>query len=168
MAELWDIYDENRIFTGRTHVRGAPMAPGEYHLVSDVWTVNHENRVLLTQRHPSKPKGLMWECTGGAVQAGESSLSGVIRELREETGLQVLPHQLSLLHTVRLQDRFVDTYIVRVDFALPQLVLDQTETVQAILVDWEELIALWMAGKLCPASRFPLYKGRLSAFLACF
>ena len=42
MAELWDVYDENRRLTGKTHVRGLPMAPGEYHLVGDVWTVNFE------------------------------------------------------------------------------------------------------------------------------
>lgn len=168
MAELWDIYDENRRLTGKTHVRGYPMAPGEYHLVGDVWTVNFENRVLLTQRHPSKPKGLMWECTGGAVQAGESSVNGAVRELKEETGLQVAPKDLSLMHTVRLKDRFVDTYVVRTDFTLTQIVLDREETVQAVLVDWDELLALWTAGKLCPESRFPLYKRDLVSFLKRF
>ena len=31
--ELWDIYDDNRLKTGRTVERGNPMAPGEYHIV---------------------------------------------------------------------------------------------------------------------------------------
>lgn len=168
MAELWDVYDVNRTPIGRTHVRGEPLAPGDYHLVGDVWTVNFENKVLLTQRHPSKPKGLMWECTGGAIQAGESSLCGAVRELREETGLRADPENLYLIHSIRLKDRFVDTYAVRMNFALPQVVLDEQETVQAILVDWEELLALWAAGKLCPESRFPLYRSALVSFLKQF
>ena len=157
--------ETNMALTGRTHQRGHPLAPGDYHLVGDVWTINLENQVLLTQRHPSKPNGLMWECTGGAIQAGENSLCGAIRELREETGLRVSPEQLSLMHTVRLKDRFVDTYIVRLDFVLSQIVLDEKETIQAILVDWDELLTLWAAGKLCPKSRFPLYKNEIASFL---
>ena len=31
--ELWDVYDANHRLTGRTHRRGDPLAPGEYHLV---------------------------------------------------------------------------------------------------------------------------------------
>lgn len=27
--ELWDVYDKNRNKTGKTHVRGVPMAEGE-------------------------------------------------------------------------------------------------------------------------------------------
>ena len=30
--ELWDLYDEHRAPLGRTHQRGLPLAPGEYHL----------------------------------------------------------------------------------------------------------------------------------------
>lgn len=33
MAELWDIYDKNRIKTGRTIERGQPMTENEYHIV---------------------------------------------------------------------------------------------------------------------------------------
>ena len=91
-----------------------------------------------------------------------------VRELREETGLRADPENLYLIHSIRLKDRFVDTYAVRMNFALPQVVLDEQETVQAILVDWEELLALWAAGKLCPESRFPLYRSALVSFLKQF
>ena len=57
--ELWDVYDENRVATGKTHVRGVPLAQGEYHLVADVWLVNEDQEILLTKRHPDKPYGLM-------------------------------------------------------------------------------------------------------------
>ena len=79
--ELWDVYDKNRNKTGKTHVRGVPMAEGEYHIVTDIWTINLEGKLLLTQRHPDKTFGLWWECTGGSAKVGESSLESVLREL---------------------------------------------------------------------------------------
>ncbi len=35
--EIWDIYDKNRTKTNRTHLRGAPLASGDYHIVVHVW-----------------------------------------------------------------------------------------------------------------------------------
>ena len=86
--ELWDLYDEHRAPLGRTHQRGLPLAPGEYHLAVIVVIVNSRGEVLLTRRSPEKAvcPG-WWENTGGAVQAGESSLQAAVRELREETGV---------------------------------------------------------------------------------
>lgn len=74
--ELWDVYDENRKLTGKTHERGVPLGPGEYHIIADVWTVNQRSEILLTRRHPDKPYGLLWECTGGSVLTGENSVEG--------------------------------------------------------------------------------------------
>ena len=76
--ELWDVYDENRKMTGKTHERGVPLGPGEYHIIADVWTVNQRSEILLTRRHPDKPYGLLWECTGGSVLTGENSVEGAL------------------------------------------------------------------------------------------
>lgn len=35
--ELWDLYTENRVKTGETHVRGNPLPKEKYHLVVNVW-----------------------------------------------------------------------------------------------------------------------------------
>ena len=54
--ELWDVYDENRKLTGKTHERGVPLGPGEYHIIADVWTVNQRSEILrpLPIRIPEK------------------------------------------------------------------------------------------------------------------
>ena len=90
--ELWDLYDEHRAPLGRTHQRGLPLAPGEYHLAVIVVIVNSRGEVLLTRRSPEKAvcPG-WWENTGGAVQAGETSRQAILRELEEETGLAPRP-----------------------------------------------------------------------------
>lgn len=95
--ELWDLYDKNRNLIGKTHTRGETMERGLHHLVVEIWTINSKGEVLLTQRHPSKNHGLLWECTRGAVTAGESSLDGAVRELKEETGLIAKKENLILI-----------------------------------------------------------------------
>lgn len=163
--ELWDVYDENRVPMGRTHVRGVPFKEGEYHLIADVWTVNGNGEILLTRRHPDKPYGLMWECTGGSVLTGESSIEGAIRELFEETGITAKQEELKLIHRIRLKERFVDTYITLKDVTLKDMTLQAEEVVDARFVRFEELLYMWKQGVVVPKSRFPLYKDRIQEFI---
>lgn len=163
--ELWDIFDENRAATGRTHVRGVPLEKGEYHLIADIWTVNHSNLILLTRRHPDKPYGLMWECTGGSVLAGETTVEGAIRELWEEAGIHAKKEDLTLIHSIRQRERFVDTYINRQNVTKDDLKLQAEEVVDAKFVTFEELLDLWKQGIVVPKSRFLLYKDRIREFI---
>ena len=88
--EIWDLYDLHRHLTGRTHIRGEAIPEGYYHLVVHVWIRNNRGEYLISQRSPSRPTfPLMWETTGGSVLAGENSLTGAIRESKEEIGLDL-------------------------------------------------------------------------------
>lgn len=162
--ELWDIYDENRVATGRKHVRGVPLGAGEYHLIADVWTVNERQEVLLTRRHPDKPYGLMWECTGGSVLTGESSVEGACRELAEEVGIRAEKDELLLIHSIRQKERFVDTYITRQKISIKDIILQPEEVVDAKFVTFDELLEMWGQGIVVPKSRFLLYKDRIREF----
>lgn len=51
-------------------------------------------RVLVAQRPAGKPMAGLWEFPGGKVEAGESPESTVMRELREELGIEVAAHSL--------------------------------------------------------------------------
>ncbi|MGA9854415.1 MAG: Nudix family hydrolase [Gammaproteobacteria bacterium] len=48
-----------------------------------------ENRILITQRPAGKFMAGYWEFPGGKLEAGETSLAGLTRELREELGITV-------------------------------------------------------------------------------
>ncbi|MCR5419179.1 MAG: NUDIX hydrolase [Lachnospiraceae bacterium] len=88
--EYWDIYDVNKQKTGRTMVRNDwNMKPGDYHLtVLGVLKRKSDGRYLITQRVETKSWAAgWWEVTGGGVMAGESSKEAVLREIREETGI---------------------------------------------------------------------------------
>ena len=53
-------------------------------------------RVLVVQRGREPLKG-RWTLPGGMLEVGESLHEGVIREVREETGLEVVPVELTEL-----------------------------------------------------------------------
>lgn len=157
MVELWDLYDADRKPLIKQHVRGIPLPEGTYHLVSDVWTINRDGKVLITQRHPDKPNGLLWECTGGSAITGEDSLTAALRELSEEVGVYANEEELTLIHSIRYKDRFVDTYITTQDVQLQDLKLQVEEVVGARLVTYEKLVELWEKGIVVPRERLDLY-----------
>lgn len=88
--ELWDLYTEDRQLTGNTHIRGEELPDGAYHLVVHVWIRNRKGEYLISQRSANRPTfPLMWECVGGSVLKGETSLQGAIREAKEEVGIDL-------------------------------------------------------------------------------
>jgi 8-oxo-dGTP diphosphatase len=58
-------------------------------LVVAVALVDGDGRVLLAQRPPGKAMAGLWEFPGGKVGAGETPEAALIRELKEELGIDV-------------------------------------------------------------------------------
>ena len=70
-------------------------------------------RVLIAQRPEGKHMAGWWECPGGKVGAGESDAQALVRELREELGVEVRTGD----EVARLQhdypDRTIDLVLIR-------------------------------------------------------
>lgn len=114
--ELWDLYTRDRRLTGETHVRGEKLPPERYHLVVHVWIRNSRGEWLISQRAANRPSfPLMWECTGGSVTQGEDSLTGAIREAKEEVGVDLDPAQGRKLSSALREDSFRDIWLFRYD-----------------------------------------------------
>lgn len=126
--EYNDIYDENRIKTGRRRRRGAARRPGEYVLVVCVWVYNDQGQLLLTRRAPEKSFAGTWENSGGAAQAGENSLQAIVRELWEETGIRAEPEEFVLLDRDMDKHTHYDFYCLRRNVKLEDIVLLPGET----------------------------------------
>jgi len=56
-------------------------------LVAAVALIDADGRVLLAQRPEGKSMAGLWEFPGGTVEAGEMAEAALIRELREELGI---------------------------------------------------------------------------------
>ncbi len=61
---------------------------------------NDECQVLLTQRRPEAFMPLKWEFPGGKVEPGESDSRALVREIKEELGIEVEvgEHFMGLVH----------------------------------------------------------------------
>ncbi|MBG6191682.1 8-oxo-dGTP pyrophosphatase MutT (NUDIX family) [Arthrobacter sp. CAN_A212] len=102
---------------------------------------------MLTQRAADKEFAFGWEFPGGSALAGESSRNAASRELREESGLDVLPSTLTLI------DRFVETsavldfYVVRAT-SNAEVTLQQSEVMAAEWVPPAEVLRRLNAGAM--------------------
>ncbi|MBR7161339.1 MAG: NUDIX domain-containing protein [Clostridia bacterium] len=113
MAEIWELVDEQKRKTGILHERAysEQIPKGFYHIVVEIWTKTRDGELLLTQRHPQKPMGLLWECTMGSVVVGEESREGAARELAEETGIYAREEDLIYLGDTFHSNWIVDSYL---------------------------------------------------------
>ena len=116
MREVWELVDANENITGVTLERGTatPIPQGMYHIAVDIWVKGKDGKILLTQRHPSKAWALKWKCSGGAIVKGESPADGALRELREETGIEITEDELKYVGKTVMEEYqcIMYTYLV--------------------------------------------------------
>lgn len=96
----------------------------------------------MTQRHPDKKAGGLWEFTGGGVLAGETTKQAAVREVQEEMGLQIEESELSLLEVYQHKNYFMDIFVVQKDVDVNALTLQAEEVVDARWVSHEELLQM--------------------------
>ena len=93
-------------------------------LVAACALVDADHRVLLTRRPKGKPMAGLWEFPGGKVGQGETPEACVIRELREELGLDVTANCLAPLtfasHAYPDFHLLMPLYVCRVWHGIPQ------------------------------------------------
>ena len=147
--EYNDIYDADRNLTGRSHCRGTPWNKGEYGLVVCVWVYDGRGRLLLTRRAPEKSFAGTWENSGGAAQAGETSLQAITRELLEETGIRAEASEFELLDTDRDRNAFYDFYCLKRDIPVEQVVLQPGETDGVQWATFEQVHQLIREKQIC-------------------
>ncbi len=148
--EIWDLYDIDRTVIGE-HIRGNELPANSYHLVVHVWIKNNQGKYLISQRAKSRPTfPLMWECVGGSVLKGETSLQGALRETAEEVGV-VLPPQNGKLLFSKIRKRFndiMDVWLFTYDgiVSLNNATTDEVE--QTVWLDRNDIMRLKQENKL--------------------
>ena len=153
--ERWDIYDKNKVRTGRTMERNHfNLADDEYHLTVLGVIRRPDGRFLITKRVMTKAWAPgWWEVSGGGVQAGESSEEAVRREVKEETGLDVRNAEGGYLFTYKRENPgegdnyFVDVYRFVMDISDEDLKLQTEETDGYMFATKEQIKAFAAEGK---------------------
>ena len=93
-------------------------------LVAAVALIDRDGRVLLAQRPEGKQLAGLWEFPGGKVDPGETPEAALIRELKEELGVDTAESCLSPFtfasHTYEDFHLLMPLYVCRVWQGIPQ------------------------------------------------
>lgn len=158
MSELWDIYDINKKKTGRTAKRDVDqLKKGEYHIVVTGIIMNSKNEILISKRAKHKKFGLMWECNGGSILAGETSLEGIIRELKEELGIEFSKKEAIFLKEIRRDKTppdFKDLWLFRRDIDINEITFPDGEAIEAKWVTIEKFTEMYENKEIVPTVDF--------------
>ncbi len=123
--EYLDLYDNERNLTNEKICRGDEIPDNRYILLTCIIIENSKNELLMQFTSPEKNS--VWALTGGHVTTGEDTLSTIIRESKEELGLELDRDNIELITTKQCGPTFFDLYYVQKDVTIEELSLQKEE-----------------------------------------
>ena len=156
--ELRDLYDDSRNLIGRTIKKDEKPLPGFYITTVIIFIQNENNEFLIQKR--SKDKGGKWATTGGHPKTGETSLEGLVTEVKEEIGISLNKEDVKLFKTIKTSTEFFDMYYVKMEIDLKDIVIQEEEVSDVKWASVEEI------NKLVSIDEF--HKGHGMVFNYCF
>lgn len=135
--EIRDLYDDNKKLTNETIKKGEKVPKGRYYLTVVVWIENSNNEFLIQKT--SKEKGSYYSTTGGHPKSGETSIQGIVTEIKEELGLSINQKDLVLFKTIKTNDDFVDLYYLKKDIDIKEIKVQKEEVEKVKWMRQEEI-----------------------------
>ena len=86
--------------------------------------INNQGRILILKRSPAEYYAGLWDFPGGTVEKGETLQQAAIREVKEESGLEIKLDK-NYFYTYHYQDKELDVYGFKADFASGKVVLSE-------------------------------------------
>ena len=157
-VEKLQLFDENLNRITYPNLRGEDIKPHTYAGIVDVIIRNNKNNKYLTTRRDLNKvtsPGL-WEITGGGIDFGEDIEKALVREVKEETGLNIIDY--TYLDTNKIKDLVYFTYLGIVDCNEDEVVLQKNETIDYKWRTKEELIELFNSNLVPPKQALRIKK----------
>lgn len=103
-----------------------------------------DNKILFLKRHPSRSQGNTWGVPAGKLEAGESAKEAVIREIREEVGLDISQEvqEVGKIYIKLASVSYVYHMFYKFYEKYPELQLATEENVEARWVTLDEALEL--------------------------
>ena len=147
--EYFDILDENGNKTGRTKLRSEVHRDGDWHKAVHIWIINNDGDILLQRRCATKDSNpnMLDISSAGHLSAGDDSLEGALRELKEELNLDIKPEDLQFIKTLKrsskytetfINNEFDDLYIVRTDKKIEDMKFQKEEISEIMYVPYKK------------------------------
>ena len=147
--EYFDILDENGNKTGKSKLRSEVHRDGDWHKAVHIWIINNTGDILLQRRCATKDSNpnKLDISSAGHLSAGDDSLTGALRELKEELNLDVKPEDLQFIKTLKRSSRYTETfinnefddlYIVRTDKKIDDMKFQEDEISEIMFVPYKK------------------------------
>ncbi|MGD9901568.1 MAG: NUDIX domain-containing protein [Spirochaetales bacterium] len=155
MEEYFDVLDSNGNKTGKVKLRKEVHRDGDWHKGAHIWLINEKGEILLQKRSAKKeshPNMLSISCAGH-LSAGDDSITGALREIKEELGLIINPKDLKFIKTIKtpaknslgfVNNEFNDMYILKTSLPLSAMHFDEEEVSGLYFVtykDFKDMVA---------------------------
>lgn len=150
MKEYFDVLTEEGEYTNRVETREECHSKGFWHKAVALYVINSKNQVLLQKRSANKklwPN--LWDMTaGGHVLAGEFGFQAIMREMKEELGIDIDKNDITFIGCATsiniksdiINKHFNEYYIVNKDIEISDLKLQTEEVSDVKWVDKEEIL----------------------------
>ena len=147
--EYFDVLDENGNKTGKTKLRSEVHRDGDWHKAVHIWIINNNGDVLLQRRCATKDSNpnMLDISSAGHLTAGDDSITGAVRELKEELNLDVQPNELKFIKTIKrsvkytetfINNEFDDMYILRTDKSIEDMKYQEEEISEIFFVSYKK------------------------------
>lgn len=147
--EYFDLLDENGNKIGKTKLRNEVHKDGDWHKAVHIWIINNKGDILLQRRCATKDSNpnMLDISSAGHLTAGDDSLTGAIRELKEELNLDVNKEELQFIKTLKRSSKYISTfinnefddlYILRTDKTINDMEFQEDEISEIFFVPYKK------------------------------
>lgn len=135
--EYWDVYDKKGKWKRRAIRKGERLKNNEYHIIVEGWILREDGNFVIQRRSLNKKSFAgMWYCSaGGSVISRETPKEGMVREFKEELGIDIKEDELHLKRIITEKNTIFYIFLVRKNISLDEITLQEEEVMDVDLAD---------------------------------
>lgn len=139
--EYWDVYDKKGKWKRRAIRKGERLKNCDYHLIVEGWILRDDGNFIIQRRSLNKKSFAgMWYCSaGGSVISRETPKEGMVREFKEELGVDISEDELRLKRIITEKNTIFYIFLVRKNISLDEIVMQEEEVMDVDIASVEKI-----------------------------